>query len=40
MNEKADIIGVIVAMLQQMDMRKLDLVWRIVRGMSDGEGAA
>ena len=35
MNEKADMIGVIVAMLQQMGMRELDLVWRIVRGMSD-----
>ena len=39
MNEKADTIGVIVDMLQQMDMRELDLVWRIVRGISDGKGA-
>ena len=39
MNEKADMIGVIVDMLQQMDMRELDLVWRIVYGMS-GKGEA
>ena len=37
MNEKADIIGVIVNMLQQMDMRELDLVWRIVYGMTHGD---
>lgn len=37
MNEKADTIGVIVNMLQQMDMRELDLVWRIVYGMAHGD---
>ena len=37
MNEKADTIGVIVNMLRQMDMRELDLVWRIVYGMTNGE---
>lgn len=37
MNEKADTIGVIVNMLQQMDMRELDLVWRIVYGMTHGD---
>ncbi len=37
MNEKADIIGVIVGMLQQMDTRGLDLVWRIVYGMTHKE---
>ena len=38
-SEKADTIGVIVDMLQQMDMRGLDLVWRIVYGMAHGKGA-
>ena len=37
MNEKTDTIGVIADMLQQMDMRELDLVWRIVYGMTHGE---
>ena len=37
MSEKADTIGVIVNMLQQMDMRELDLVWRIVYGMTRGD---
>ncbi len=37
MNEKADTIGVIVNMLQQMGMRELDLVWRIVYGMTHGD---
>lgn len=35
MSEKTETIGVIVDMLQRMDLRELDLVWRIVRGMSD-----
>lgn len=37
MNEKNDTIGVIVDMLQQMGMREIDLVRRIVRGMVHGE---
>ena len=37
MNEKDDTIGVIVNMLQQMGMRELDLVWRIVYGMTHGD---
>lgn len=37
MNEKSDTIGVIVGMLQQMDMREIDLVWRVVHGMAHGE---
>lgn len=39
MNEKTDTIGVIADMLQQMDMRELDLVWRIVYGMTHEKGA-
>ena len=38
MNEKADTIGLIVDMLQQMDMRELVQVWRIVYGMVHGKG--
>lgn len=37
MNDKDETIGVIVDMLQGMSMRKVELVWRIVRGMSDKE---
>lgn len=36
-NEKSDTIGLIVDMLQQMDARRLDLVWRIVYGMTHGD---
>ena len=38
MSEKTDTIGLIVDMLRQMDMRELDLVWRIVYGMVHGKG--
>ena len=39
MSEKDDIIGVIVDMLRQMDMRELDLVWRVAYGLSGRKGA-
>ena len=39
MNEKDDTIGVIVAILQRMDMQELERVWRVVYGMSGGKGA-
>lgn len=35
MNDKDETIGVIVDMLQGMSMREVELVWRIVRGMSN-----
>lgn len=34
MSEKAETIGLIVNMLRQMSTREVDLVWRIVCGMS------
>lgn len=34
MSEKDETIGIIMAMLQQMDMREVDLVWRFTYGLS------
>ena len=34
MNEKAETIGVIFDMLQQLDMSELKLVWRIIYRMT------
>lgn len=33
MNERAKTIGLIADMLQQANIRELDLVWRILSGM-------
>ena len=40
MNERAKTIGLIADMLQRADVRELDLIWRILRGMLSGKGAA
>lgn len=37
MNEKSDTIGVIVDMLQQTDMREIDLVWRVAYELAHGK---
>ena len=37
MSEKTETIGLIVNMLQQADMRELDLIWRILYGMLNGK---
>lgn len=40
MNERAKTIGLIADMLQQANVRELDLIWRILRSMLGGKGAA
>lgn len=34
MNDQDELLSLVLDMLQQMDMRELDLIWRIVYGMS------
>lgn len=40
MNERAKTIGLIADMLQEANARELDLVWRFLRSMLGGKGAA